>query len=66
MPVSINSSVYHVNFSVVEPIMWEGTGGREPGRIRAGGEREAGEDGAGCGCRVRAGCGRRMQDAKVF
>ncbi len=45
---------------------WEGTGGREPGRIRAGGEREAGEDGSGCGCRTRAGCGRRMQDAKVF
>ena len=47
-------------------IWWEGTGGREPGRIRAGGEREAGEDGVGCGCRTRAGCGRRMQDAKGF
>ena len=33
-----------------------GARGREPGRIRAGGEWEAGEDGAGCGCRTRAGC----------
>ena len=43
-----------------------GDRGREPGRIRAGGEWEAGEDGAGCGYRTRAGCGRRMQDTNVF
>ena len=33
----------------------EGTGGREPGRIRAGDEREAGGDEAGCGSHARAG-----------
>ena len=32
-----------------------GTGGREPGKIRTGGGREAGGDGAGCGSHVRAG-----------
>ena len=26
------------------PMWWRGTGGREPGRIREGGGREAGED----------------------
>ena len=29
--------------------MWRGTGGPEPGRIGAGGGREVGGDGAGCG-----------------
>ena len=33
---------------------WRGTGGREPGRIGAGGGQEAGGDGAGCGSHVRA------------
>ena len=41
-----------------------GTGGREPGRIRAGGGREAGGDGAGCGSHLRAGDGKRMKDIK--
>ena len=45
---------------------WRGTGGREPGRIRAGGGREAGADGAGCGSHVRAGGGRRMRDIKFL
>ena len=45
--------------------MWR-TGGREPGRIRAGGGREAGGDGAGCGSHVRVGGGRRMRDIKFF
>ena len=31
-----------------------GTGGREPGRIRAGGGREAGGGGTGCGSHARA------------
>ena len=47
-------------------IKWRGTGGREPGRIGAGGGREAGGDGAGCGGHVRAGGGRRMTDIKFF
>jgi hypothetical protein len=42
------------------------TGGREPGKIRAGGGREAGGDGAGCGSHARAGGGRRMRDDKFF
>ena len=29
-------------------------------------EAGGGEDGTGCGCHTRAGCGRRIQDAKVF
>ena len=41
-----------------------GQGGREPGRIGAGGGREAGGDAAGCGSHVRAGGGRRMWDIK--
>ena len=43
-----------------------GQGGREPGRIGAGGGREARGDGAGCGSYVRAGSGRRMRDIKLF
>ena len=39
---------------------------REPGRIGAGGGREAGGDGAGCGSHVKAGDGRRMRDIKFF
>ena len=46
--------------------MWRGTGRQEPGRKGAGGGREAGEDGAGCGSHVRAGGGRRMRDIKFF
>ena len=38
--------------------MWRGTGWREPRRIGAGGGREAGGDGAGCG--------KRMRDIKFF
>ena len=45
---------------------WRGTGGREPGRIRAGNGRKAGGDGSGCGSHARAGGGRRMRDIKVF
>ena len=41
-------------------------GRREPGRIGAGGGRDAGGDGAGCGGHVRAGGGRRMRDIKFF
>ena len=44
----------------------EGDGGWETGRIRAGGGREAGGDGAGCGSHVRAGGGRRMRDIKFL
>ena len=44
----------------------EGDGGREPGRIGAGGGRKAGGDGAGCASHVRAGGGRRMRDIKFF
>ena len=40
---------------------WRRTGGQEPGRIRAGGGREAGGDGAGCGSHVRAGGRRRIK-----
>ena len=47
-------------------IEWRGTGWREPGRIGAGGGREAGGNGAGCGSHVRAGGGRRMRDIKFF
>ena len=47
-------------------IKWRGTGGREPGRMGAGGGREAGGDRAGCGSHVRAGGGRRMGDIKFF
>ena len=36
-----------------------GTGWREPGKIRAGGEREAGGGGTGCGGHARTG-GRRI------
>ena len=43
----------------------EGDRGREPGRIGAGGAREEGGDGAGCGSHVRAGSGRR-RDIKFF
>ena len=39
---------------------------REPGRIGAGGGREAGGDRAGCGSHVKAGGGRRMRDIKFF
>ena len=44
----------------------EGRGRREPGRIGAGGAREAGGDRAGCGSYVKAGGGRRMRDIKFF
>ena len=44
----------------------EGDRGREPGRIGAGGGREAGGDRAGCGSHVRAGGGRTMRDIKFF
>ena len=44
----------------------EGDRGREPRRIGAGGAREAGGDGAGCGSHVRAGGGRRMREIKFF
>ena len=44
----------------------EGDKGAGPGRIGAGGGREAGGDGAGCGSHVRAGGGRRMRDIKFF
>ena len=50
----------------VRPYVWRGTGWREPGRIGAGGGREAGGDGAGCGSHVRAGGGRRMRGIKFF
>ena len=43
-----------------------GTGGQEPGRIRAGDGREAGGDGSGCGSHWSAGGGRRMRDVKFF
>ena len=46
--------------------MWRGTGGRVPGKIGAGGGREAGGDGAECANHVRAGGGRRMRDIKFF
>ena len=45
--------------------LWKGTRGRELGRIKAGGGREAGGDGAGCGSRERAGGGKRMRNVKV-
>jgi hypothetical protein len=38
-----------------------GAGGREPGRIRAGGEREAGGDRAGCGSREFSNLERQRQ-----
>ena len=41
-------------------MMWRGTGGREPGRIRAGDGREAGGDRSGCGSDASAGGGRRI------
>ena len=43
--------------------MWRGTGGREPGRIGAGGVRESGEERAGCGSSTRAESEREMQNA---
>ena len=43
-----------------------GQGGRESGRIRAGGGREAGEGGTGCGSHARAGGRKRMKDIKFF
>ena len=48
------------------PLSGGGQGGREPGRIRAGGGREAGGDRAGSGSHVRAGGGRRMRDIKFL
>ena len=45
-------------------LLWKGTGRWEPGRIRSGGEREAGGGGAGCWSHVRAGGGRRMRGIK--
>ena len=39
--------------------------GREPGRVGAGGGREAAGNGAGCGNHVRVGRG-RMRDIKIF
>ena len=39
---------------------------REPGTIGAGGRREAGGDGAGCGSHVKAGGGRRIGDIKFL
>ena len=47
-------------------LKWRGTGGREHGRVGAGGGREAGGDGAGCGSHVREGGGRRMRNIKLF
>ena len=47
-------------------IRWRGIGGREPGRIRAEGGREAGGGGTGCGSHARAGGRRRMKDIKFF
>ena len=47
----------------ISPILWRGTWGREPGRIGAGGVREAGEERAGCGSSKSAGSGREMQNA---
>ena len=47
-----SSVVFMIDIVAIE---WRGTGGREPGKIRAGRGREAGGDGAGCGNHVRAG-----------
>ena len=47
-------------------VVWRGTGVREPGRIGAGGGREAGGDGAGYGSHVKAGGGRRIRDIKFL
>ena len=55
-----------VNLNLVNIFAWMGTGWRQPGRIGAGGGRETGGDGAGCGSHVRAGGGRRMRDIKFF
>ena len=46
--------------------MWWGTGGREPGRIGAGGGREARMWWAGSGMRESCEGGRRMRDIKFF
>ena len=66
----LNSKIYCsivlLFFSLVDFLVEEDRGGREPGRIGAGGGREAGGDGAGCGSHVRAGGGRTMRDIKFF
>ena len=46
--------------------MWRGTGEWEPRRIWAGGGREAGGSGTGCGSHARAGGRRRIKDIKFF
>ena len=43
-----------------------GTGGREPGRIGAGGLRETGEERAGGGSSKRTGSGRAMQNREFL
>ena len=48
------------------PLKWRGTGGREPGRIGAGGVREAGVERAGSGSSKRAGSGREIRNANFF
>ena len=47
-------------------LQWRGTGGREPGRIRAGARRDTGDGGTGCGSHARAEGRRRMRDIKFF
>ena len=51
---------------IVDLFQVEGDRGAGNRRIGAGGGREAGGDGAGCGSHVKAGGGRRMRDIKFF
>ena len=58
--------VKHYYYLQNSNLLWRGTGGREPGRIRAGGAREAGEGGTGCGSHARAGSRKTMKDIKFL
>ena len=40
-------------FNNVNRLMWRGTGGREPGKIKAGNGQEVGRNEAGCGRHAR-------------
>ena len=58
--------MFENNITSQMPYEWRGKGGQEPGRIRAGGGREAGGGGPRCGSHARAGGRKRMKDIKFL